>query len=117
MTQLAKTSRFLNAKCSTDGYAKQSLSTAKSGKAILNVYMESDYREVRRGVSALRVLECRVQAIHDEFPENQILAAILDSITKFLAVPSTQPLMKLTSMLEKVLSMLAYTQYTGMFAF
>jgi len=75
-----------------------SLSTSK-----LNVYKESSDEELGRCVDATRALEARIRALQEEFPENNVLEEVISSIERFFASSRNQPLMRVASLLEKLL--------------
>lgn len=76
----------------------------KSSNRILNVYTENDYSEICRCIDIIEKLKKKLLKLHKEFPENQILSTILNIIDNFLNLPTTMPLIRLTSFLEKLLS-------------
>ncbi|TKR93603.1 hypothetical protein L596_008024 [Steinernema carpocapsae] len=75
----------------------------KSRKHVIDVYHENDSAEILRAVDAVRGLEILVRARLDEWPEVAALRAILASIFRFLAQPSTLPLLQLASHVERIL--------------
>jgi midasin (ATPase involved in ribosome maturation) len=71
----------------------------------LNVYSETDQSEVLRCMSAVGELLGRVEELLNEFPENNVLASLIDAVQKFFGADAKVPLMKLASLLENVLGM------------
>lgn len=73
-----------------------------------NLYLEADHYETSRCITAVQQLRKRIQTFHDEFPENNVLMEVLKCIDRFLDAPINVPLMRLASLLEKMIGMCVY---------
>ncbi|KAI1718698.1 AAA domain (dynein-related subfamily) domain-containing protein [Ditylenchus destructor] len=78
-------------------------SITKEKGQIINVYGENQLSELSRCLAAISPLQVRVQQIHEEFPENQVLIDLLEAIQKFCSLSANTPLARFASSLERVL--------------
>lgn len=97
---LQKVDQFL-----TKNYLKTELE-----KKSKNVYLEADYCETLRCISAVQEIRKKIQTFHNEFLENNVLMEVLKSIDQFLNVPINVPLMRLASLLEKIIGIFWFFQ-------
>lgn len=75
----------------------------KDEKLTRNVYLDADYYESARCILVVEQMRKKIQIFLEEFPENNVLIEVLKNIDKFLKAPISIPLMRLASLLEKMI--------------